>query len=69
MMPALCIVSMAGLYTLVSRKSLISPMWFLSAPVAAALLIYSMLRSMLITLRHGGVACGAAPYPLRTLKR
>jgi GT2 family glycosyltransferase len=65
---ALAIGSLAGIYTLVSRRSLISPLWFVTAPVAAALLIYSMLRSMLITLHTGGVTWRGTFYPLATLK-
>lgn len=65
---ALAVASMAGLYILTGRYSLISPAWFVTAPLAAALLIYSMLRSMLITLRDKGVTWRGTFYPLHTLK-
>ncbi len=65
---ALTLLALAGLYTLAGRRSLLSPLWCLTAPIAAALLIYSMLRSMLITLRDGGVTWRGTFYPLATLR-
>ena len=66
---AVFLVSLAGLYALVGRRSLISPLWFLGEPVAAALLIYSMFRSMVVTLRDGGVTWRGTFYPLATLRK
>ncbi|MDP9038590.1 MAG: glycosyltransferase family 2 protein [Acidobacteriota bacterium] len=65
---ALASLSLLGLYLLAGRRSRISPAWALLAPVAAALLGYSMLRSMLTTLRNGGITWRGTFYPLATLR-
>ncbi len=65
---ALASVSLVGLYVLASRRSRISPGWALLAPVSAALLGYSMLRSMVVTLRAGGVTWRGTFYSLRALR-
>ncbi len=58
----------AGLYALSSRASRISPVYALTLPIAAATVIYSMLRSMGITLFRGGVAWRGTFYPLKELR-
>lgn len=65
---ALALSAMAGMYTLASPRMRLSPLWFLAAPAAAGLLIYSMLRSMAITLRHGGVTWRGTFYSLDALR-
>ena len=64
----IALASIAGLYTLSSRTSRISPTYAALSPVAAALVIYSMLRSMGITLRTGGVTWRGTFYPLSELR-
>jgi len=65
----IALASIAGLYTLSSRTSRISPTYAALSPVAAGMLIYSMFRSMLITLHTGGVTWRGTYYPLADLRR
>jgi GT2 family glycosyltransferase len=65
----LALVGVAGLYVLSSRTSQISPWSAAAFPLGAALFVYSMLRSMLITLAHGGVTWRGTFYPLAALRR
>ena len=66
---ALALGSVAGLYTLSSRSSRISPMYAVFFPLAAALVVYSMLRSMWVTIRDGGVTWRGTWYPLAALRK
>lgn len=68
-LPALfAVTGIAGMYWLVGRRSLLSPGWVAGAPVAGVLLMYSMLRSMVVTLRAGGVTWRGTFYPLAELR-
>jgi hypothetical protein len=60
--------SVVGLYILSSRTSRISPGYAVLFPVSGALVAYSMLRSMLITVRDGGVTWRGTWYPLAKLR-
>lgn len=57
-----------GLYRLSSRASRISPLYAALVPVAASLVVYSMLRSMGITVWRGGVTWRGTFYPLAALR-
>jgi glycosyltransferase involved in cell wall biosynthesis len=57
------------LYVLSARHSRISPRYALLFPAGAALFLYSMLRSVWITLRAGGVTWRGTFYPLAELSR
>jgi GT2 family glycosyltransferase len=59
--------SVAGLYTLSGRTSRISAWYSVLFPMAALLVAYSMLRSMLITVLRGGVSWRGTWYPLADL--
>jgi GT2 family glycosyltransferase len=61
-------ISAMGLYVLSSRTSRISPVFALTLPIAAVLVVYSMLRSMAITLFRGGVTWRGTFYPLKELR-
>jgi GT2 family glycosyltransferase len=61
--------AIAGVYLLSSRTSRISPLYVGLFPVGAALVIYSMLRSMVITVRDGGVTWRGTFYRLEELRR
>src|ERR1035437_5348007 len=63
------LVSIAGLYILSSRSSRLSSSYAALFPVAAAVVIYAMLRSMIITLRKGGVVWRGTFYPLVELRQ
>jgi hypothetical protein len=63
------LASAVGLYVLWSRTSRISPIYVAGLPLAAALVIYSMLRSMFVTLANGGVTWRGTFYPLTELRK
>jgi hypothetical protein len=65
----LSVACIVGLYALSSRRSGISARYAALFPVAASLFIYSMLRSMVVTLAQGGVIWRGTFYPLTTLRR
>lgn len=57
------------LYRLTGRLSGISTWYAVLFPVSAGLFIYSLLRSMLITLKQGGVTWRGTFYPLAELRK
>jgi len=59
----------AALSLLWSRNSQISRLYALTFPIAAAVVVYSMLRSMAITLVVGGVSWRGTFYPLNELRK
>jgi glycosyltransferase involved in cell wall biosynthesis len=61
--------SVAGLYVLNNRTNPISPWYAVLFPISAALIVYSMLRSMIVTLAHGGVTWRGTFYPLADLRK
>ncbi len=65
----LALASVAFLHVLSGRQSRISPWYALFFPISAALIIYSMLRSMILTLRLGGVTWRGSFYPLSELRK
>jgi glycosyltransferase involved in cell wall biosynthesis len=68
--PALiALASVAGMYVLSSRTSRISAWYAVFFPVSGALIVYSMLRSMFVTLRDGGVTWRGTFYPLAELHK
>lgn len=69
-LPALvALLAMATIYRLAHRVSG-NPRWsFWLSPVAALLLTYSLLRSMVITLRQRGVIWRGTFYPLAELRK
>lgn len=70
LLPAiLTAVAVASLYMGLGKYSGISAWNAVLAPFAALLLIYALLRSMVTTLRQGGVVWRGTFYPLAELKR
>jgi glycosyltransferase involved in cell wall biosynthesis len=65
----LALASMFGLYAGVWRRDEISPWYFLLHPVSTVLFIYTILRSMCVTLWNGGVEWRGTFYPLGDLRR
>jgi glycosyltransferase involved in cell wall biosynthesis len=65
----LTLAAIATLYLLSSRHSRISPWYAALFPISAALFIYSLLRSMLTTLKDGGVTWRGTFYPLAELRK
>jgi len=65
----LTLISIAALYTLSRRSSGIAISYCMVFPVAAALFIYSILRSTATTLKAGGVMWRGTFYPLHELRK
>jgi len=65
---AIALGSVAGLYGLSRRFSRISTWYAVLFPVAATVMVYSMMRSMMVTLRDGGVTWRGTFYPLSELR-
>jgi glycosyltransferase involved in cell wall biosynthesis len=63
------IASIASLYLLSSRKSRVSPWYAVLFPLSATLIVYSIVRSMMTTLKNGGVTWRGTFYPLSELRR
>ncbi len=63
------VAAIAGMYGLLARYSRL-PFWSLSLyPVGAVLLIYSLLRSMMTTLRQDGIRWRGTFYSLKELRQ
>jgi GT2 family glycosyltransferase len=62
-------IAISGLYVLAARTSLISPWFALTLPVAATVFVYSMFRSMTVTVFRGGVTWRGTFYSLEELRR
>jgi len=65
----LTFASVAGLYVLSSCTGRISPWYAALFPVSAVLIVYAMLRSMVVTLKNGGVTWRGTFYPLADLRK
>ena len=65
----LTLASIATLYIATSRFSRIPAWTALASPIAVIGFIYSLLRSMIITLRQGGVIWRGTFYPLAELRK
>jgi len=65
----LTVVAVAWAYRLMSRPSGISPWNFLFFPFSALVFIFTLLRSMLITLKQGGVIWRGTFYSLAELRK
>jgi len=65
----LALVSMFGLYAGIWRRDEIPPWYFVLHPVSTVLFIYTILRSMFVTLWNGGVEWRGTFYPLEDLRK
>lgn len=65
----IALLSIAALYALSHRHSRIAISYCLLFPVAAALFIYSILKSTLATVKAGGVSWRGTFYPLAELRK
>lgn len=66
---ALAVAAVLALYLGMSRRSPVSPLYFILHPVGNALLIYAMFVSMAHAARHGGVIWRGTLYPIDELRR
>jgi cellulose synthase/poly-beta-1,6-N-acetylglucosamine synthase-like glycosyltransferase len=66
----LSLLMIALLYQQASRYyNRINPAWVFTFPIAAALVLYAMLRSVFLTLLRQGIVWRGTFYPLRELRR
>jgi glycosyltransferase involved in cell wall biosynthesis len=63
------LLSMFAIYVGMSWKSSVPPYYFFLHPVSTTLFVYTMLRSMVVTLWHGGVVWRGTKYSLEDLRR
>lgn len=61
--------SMLAIYVGMSGKSDIPPYYFVLHPISTALFMYTLLRSMILTLGNGGVTWRGTFYPLEELRK
>jgi glycosyltransferase involved in cell wall biosynthesis len=66
---AVALLSMFLIYLGMSWKSAVPPYYFFLHPISTMLFMYTMLRSMLLTLWHGGVVWRGTKYPLEELRK
>lgn len=66
---AVALASMFAIYVGMSWKSSIPPYYFVLHPVSTALFVYTILLSMSLTLRSGGITWRGTFYSLDELKR
>jgi len=65
----IALASMFGLYAGIWRRDDIAPYYFALHPISTALFIYTILRSMFVTLWNGGVEWRGTFYPLVDLRK
>ena len=66
---AVAVAAIAALYARMAPPLGVSPLYFLLHPVAGLLFAYTLLRSALHTLRHGGIVWRGTKYSLEELRR
>jgi hypothetical protein len=66
---AVALVCMFSIYVGMSWKSAVPAYYFALHPISTALFVYTMLRSMMLTLGRGGVVWRGTFYPLEELRR
>ena len=66
---AVALGSMFLIYLGMSMKSSVPPYYFLLHPFSTALFIYTLLRSMSLTLWNDGIVWRGTKYPLEELRK
>ncbi len=66
---AVALASMFAIYVGMSWRSDVPPYYFLLHPVSAALFIYTLLRSMILTLWNDGITWRGTKYALEELRK
>jgi len=61
--------SMLSIYVGMSWRSAVPPYYFLLHPVSTAMFIYTLVRSMWLTLRNDGIVWRGTKYPLEELRK
>jgi glycosyltransferase involved in cell wall biosynthesis len=57
------------IYVGMSQRSRIPALYFFLHPIATLMFVYTLLRSTILTLRHGGVVWRGTKYPLEELRK
>jgi glycosyltransferase involved in cell wall biosynthesis len=66
---AVALGSLFAVYVGMSWRSAVPPYYFLLHPVSSALFIYTLLRSMILTLWNDGIEWRGTKYPLEELRK
>jgi cellulose synthase/poly-beta-1,6-N-acetylglucosamine synthase-like glycosyltransferase len=66
---ALALLSIFAMYVGMSAREPIPPYYFFLHPIGTLFFIYALLRSMMVTLWHGGVTWRGTKYPLEELRK
>jgi glycosyltransferase involved in cell wall biosynthesis len=66
---AVALASMFAIYLGMSWRSAVPPYYFLLHPVSTTLFIYTLLRSMILTLCNDGIEWRGTKYPLNELRK
>jgi len=66
---AIALMSLFGIYCGMSRMSEVRAYYFFLHPVSTSLFMYTLLRSMVHTLRNGGIVWRGTKYPLEELRK
>jgi len=66
---AVALGSILLIYIGMSWRSSVPPYYFLLHPVSTAMFIYTLLRSMFLTLRNDGIVWRGTKYPLEELRK
>ena len=66
---AVALASIFVIYVGMSRRSSVPPYYFVLHPVSTSLFIYTLLRSMVLTLWRDGVVWRGTKYPLEELRK
>jgi glycosyltransferase involved in cell wall biosynthesis len=66
---AVALASLFSIYIGMSRRSAVPAYYFLLHPVSTALFIYTLLRSMILTLSNDGIEWRGTKYPLDELRK
>lgn len=65
----IALASMFLIYLGMSWRSKIPPYYFLLHPVSTAMFVYTLLRSMILTLKNDGIVWRGTKYPLEELRK
>jgi cellulose synthase/poly-beta-1,6-N-acetylglucosamine synthase-like glycosyltransferase len=66
---AVAVAMIAALHVMTARVSLISPIYFLTFPIGAVLLLLATVRSAFVALRSGGITWRGTKYSLEELRK
>ena len=66
---AIALASMFTIYVGISWRSAVPPYYFFLHPVSTTLFVYTLLRSMILTLWNNGITWRGTKYPLEELRK